>query len=287
MELLAEEVSQCLFAKGYCVLKICQDAAAVEAAVASVKELHNEEELKRLPTEVEEGYLGFGGRGKVTFLEDGDHNVNQTIRSNDAFLTSLVYSMLPYSSDTLGGIADQRTQALLSLWLKDDEFSEYPSPFPDDKVLGTYLNTFDRALLKAVHFMGPTPMMVKLTAKEVQDNPLPCPPSDTKIQAPANTILLFNPQCLDMSVNGDNSKDALTINVTFMKADQKPQVVGRWDSNEALATASKMGSPAGTQEKCCVHNLSTRLAACFDDPDFYRAGLTGGCDSCRVSEVPL
>lgn len=279
-DVLAHNVAKCLFDKGYCVLKVCnQDAAALEDAVTSMKELHNDDELKRLPTEVEEGYLGFGGRGKVFWLEEGDLNVSKAIRANDQFLTSLVYSMLPYSSDVLGGIADQRTQALVSLWLKDDEYSEYPSPFPDDKALGTYLNTFDRGLLKAVHFMGPSPIMVKLTAKDVQDEPLPSPPVDVKIQGSVSTILLYKPQCLDMAVSGDNNKDALTINVTFLKADQKPEVVGRWDSTAALSISSQIGPPSGTLEKCAVHNLSTRLAAGFDDPDYYRAGLTGGCDT--------
>jgi len=235
--------------------------------------------LKRLPTEVEEGYLGIGARGKVTWVEEGDFSLDPTIRANDQFLSDLVYSMLPYSSDCLGGIAEQRTPALLSLWLRDDEYSEYPSPFPDDKVLSEYLQTFDRSLLKAVHFMGPAPVGVKLSVKHDQDDPLPSPPEDVRIQADANTIVLFKPQHLDMAVSGDNNKDALSINVTFMKADTKPQVVGRWDNTDALTIAGKVGAAAGTLEKCCIHNLSTRLAAGFDDPDFYRAGLTGGCDT--------
>jgi polyketide synthase-associated protein len=277
LNFLAEEVSQCLFAKGYCVLKICQAASDVEASVATMKDMHDGEELKRLPTEVEEGYLGFNGRGKVTWLEEGDLSVDPTIRRNDLFLTSLAHSLLPYSPDVLGDVADQRTQALLSMWLRDDEIAEYPSPFPDDKVLGTYLNTFDRALLKAVHFMGPSPIMVKLTEKDAQ-NALPCPAEDVRIKGEANTILLYKPQCLDMSVSADNDKDALSISVTFMKAEQKPMVVGRWDTAASL-NVGEIGAPSGTLEKCCVHNLSSRMAANWDDPEFYNAGLTGGCDS--------
>jgi len=86
---------------------------------------------------------------------------------------------------------------------------------------------------------------------------------------------------LDLSVSADrkSQEEALTMSVTFMKPDKKPDVVGRWDSPDALAISSGIGAPVGTLEKSSVHNLSTRLAANWDDPDFYRAALTGGCDS--------
>merc|ERR1712232_725831 len=132
-------------------------------------------------------------------MGDGDLSVDKTIKENDTFLSNLVFSMLPYSTDALGGLAEERTNALVSLWLRDDELSEYPSPFPDDKMLSNYLNTFDRGLLKAVHFMGPEPMMVRLTAKSTEDEALPSPPEDLKLQVSPNTILLFKPKSLDMT----------------------------------------------------------------------------------------
>jgi polyketide synthase-associated protein len=273
IDLLAEEASKCLFSKGYCILQLCEESSKTEEAVASMQELHNIEKLMRLPAEVEEGYLGIGAKGRVAWLKD-DLEVSESIKTSDNFLTSLAYAMLPYSSDALGGIAEQRTPALLSLWLSDSDLAEYPVPFPDDQVLGTYLNTHHRGLLKAMRFMGPDTASVILSSKE--DAALPCPPNGVQIDATRNTIVLLRPKCLEVAVSGS---EYLVSTVTFMESESTPQIVGRWDVASALDTLPFTGASRPAFECCSIANLSTRLHASWDDPDYYRAGLTGGCDA--------
>jgi hypothetical protein len=188
-------------------------------------------------------------------------------------MTSLAYALMPYSSDSLGGIAEQRTPALLSLWLSDADMAEYPNPFADDKTLGTYLNTYHRGLLTAVRFMGPDTAPVSLTAKEK----LPSSVEETKVMGGPNTILLFRPKCLDMAVSAGS--EYLSMSVTFMSAEKTPEILGRWDVAAALSTKTQTGPAKPARETCCVANTATRLHACWDAPEHYRAGLTGGCDA--------
>jgi polyketide synthase-associated protein len=276
MDVLADEAAKCLFSKGYCVLQVC-DGSSCDEAVAFMRGLGDESHLTRLPEEVEEGYLGLGAKGKVAWFED-DLPVEASLKAADDFMTTLAYAMLPYSSDAVGGVAEQRTAALLSLSLTNADVSEYPSPFADDKVLGTYLNTFNRGLLKAVHFMGPATVSVLLASKEDEDS-LPDPPSSVAIEAGPGTILLFRPKSIDMKVAP--SSEYLSMTVTFMEAEKTPQIVGRWDAADSLNTMSKKYPSRPGKECCSIVNTSTRLGAQMDDPDFYNAALSGGID-CAV-----
>lgn len=77
---LGEEISQCLFEKGFCVLRLSQDGAAVKA----MQDLAEDGQLGRLPEEVEEGYLGLGGKGRILWLDpESKQNFHQALVSLD------------------------------------------------------------------------------------------------------------------------------------------------------------------------------------------------------------
>ena len=56
--ILGEEMSQCLFEKGFCILRLCEGTGG--EAIKAMQDLAEDGQLGRLPEEVEEGYLGSG-----------------------------------------------------------------------------------------------------------------------------------------------------------------------------------------------------------------------------------
>merc|ERR1719247_1732049 len=113
--------------------------------------------------------------------------------------------------------------------------------------------------------MGPDVASLTLTAKEK----LPSSVEESKVMAGPNTILLFRPKVMDLAVSAGS--EYLSMSVTFMSAEKTPEILGRWDVAAALSTKSKMGPLKPPKETCCVVNASTRLHACWDDPEHYRA----------------
>ncbi|CAE8610660.1 unnamed protein product, partial [Polarella glacialis] len=152
---LAEEMSACLFEKGFCVLKVCQSLTDTARAVEVLHALGEDGTLGRLPEEVEEGYLGSCGRGKVMWLDPDKLETvhHQVLRACDQNLSYLASVLQPCSSDALGAAIDERTPALVSLSFDSDEEEDYPQPVADDKLLGDFLGTWRRGLVRVIHFL--------------------------------------------------------------------------------------------------------------------------------------
>lgn len=283
-EVLGEEISSCIAEKGFCVLKICQDAQAVARAVDCMRDLAQDAKLSRLPEEVEPGYLGTGNRGKVIWMEDGNPNApkDPTLKANDVFLSRLVFGIMKDPTNALGKDVQARTPALVSLSLLPGEEGEYPFPFSDSQLLGTFLKTWRRSVLKAVHFMGPGTATVSL--EKSGDVRLPVEQESVQIAAGPNTIVLFRTACFDYVC--DVRGESLSITTTFMEADVK--LTPMTSSLNGVDLASLTDLPGVKPPAAdCIHvvNTSTRLAAGMDRSEIYDYGLTNGIDV--AVEIPI
>ena len=58
---------------------------------------------------------------------------------------------------------------MLSLSLEEEEEEDYPQPPADDKILGDFLSTWRRGLVRVVQFVGPNSTAVELETKEGPD----------------------------------------------------------------------------------------------------------------------
>mmetsp|Transcript_141900 Transcript_141900/g.441167 ORF Transcript_141900/g.441167 Transcript_141900/m.441167 type:complete len:943 (-) Transcript_141900:57-2885(-) len=282
---LAEEVATCLFEKGFCVLRLCQSAGDAERTVQAVKEAGDEGRLGRLPQEVEEGYLGSGGRGKVIWLDpdEPDMVLDELLDLNDRNISRLAAIFQPFSEDAVGRCVEERTPALVSLTLLEEEEEDYPYPMADDKTLADFLGTWRRGLVRAVHFMGPAPCDVML---EGRDGPkisgLPERQESVGIQAVPNTLLLFRPDCYAYSCAPES--EILTMMASFLSA--APQfTLTSWEGDTELLNAIVGGPPPPSwPEHINVMNCNTRLGAGWDDPEMMHGALSNGCDT--VIEIP-
>merc|ERR1712216_937469 len=198
------------------------------------RDMGNDGLLARLPEEVEEGYLGAGGRGKIAWMdpENRDSPVDELLQRNDMNMGFLAQLLQPYSEDITGKCLDERTPGLVSLSLTDDEEPEYPFPVADDAILGEFLSVYRRSLIKCVHWMGPGVAKVTLLKREgAASEKLPFKDDTFKIDAGPNTIILYNPACYDMQVECD--EESLSISCSFVQ--EAPQMVfASFDGDVAL-----------------------------------------------------
>nr|AQS99197.1 type I polyketide synthase [Gambierdiscus polynesiensis] len=282
-DLLAEEIASCLFEKGFCVMRVCQRREDVEQAFLSVKELAHAGKLQRLPEEIEEGYLGNGNRGKIAWLDPDDKDTQHgLLKKSDAFISTIAALIQPFCADTIGKTVDERSPGLLSLSLTDDEEADYPPQDATDAILGSFLGTWRRSLLRVVHFMGPGTGAVTLEVSEEGDGKsLPFKQETVDINALPNTILIFRKGVFNYSCHYE--EESLSLSSEFLEQ-TGPLVVTEWDGDARWLRFGE-GPPGPNEENINVVNLSSRLMACWDEPEMYRSGLYGGCDAGQL--IPI
>mmetsp|Transcript_67468 Transcript_67468/g.156609 ORF Transcript_67468/g.156609 Transcript_67468/m.156609 type:complete len:957 (+) Transcript_67468:179-3049(+) len=284
---LGFELASCIMEKGFCVVKICQNAGALQQTVDRIRTMGEEGTLTRLPEEVEEHYLGVGCRGKVTWL---DYELKElasdaVLTGNDANLSYISQAFQPFSSDILGDWVDERTPALVCLSLTDDEEPEFPFPEPDDVVLGNFLQTHRRSLLRMVHFMGPGTASVVLEVKD--DEKVASMPkglsTSLALSAAPNTILLFRPDAYEYSCE---VPDETLMLVTNLLSPAPQMFLRSLEGDTSWLNKSGQGPPPPPgKENLYVINSVCRFPAFFDDQWSMFSGLKSACDA--VVEIPL
>mmetsp|Transcript_33145 Transcript_33145/g.98687 ORF Transcript_33145/g.98687 Transcript_33145/m.98687 type:complete len:945 (-) Transcript_33145:110-2944(-) len=283
-DLLAEEIASCLFEKGFCVLKVCEKRESAERAFEAMKALAEAGKLQRLPEEVEEGYLGVGNRGKIAWMDpdDRDSPQDELLKKSDNFMSTLAALIQPFCADTTGKAIDERAPGLISLSLTDEEESEYPPQDADDRVLGSFLGSWRRSVLKIVHFFGPETAAVTLTPSDEGDaKTLPFKPDTVDLNCEPSTVLIFRTGTFDYSCTFE--KESLSLSSALLEQVSE-LVVTDWDGSADWLRYDD-GPGNNSQEGVNVVNLSSRLMACWDEPEMYRAGLMGGTDA--GVEIPL
>nr|AQS99241.1 type I polyketide synthase [Gambierdiscus excentricus] len=272
---LADEIAACLFEKGFCVMRICQSTDEVSQTFQAMREMAEAGKLQRFPEELEEGYLGANNRGKVAWLDptDKDSPKDPLLDKNDAFLSKLAALVQPYCADMLGKQIDERTPALMSLSLTDEEEPEYPPADSDDAALGQFLSIWRRKLLHVVHFMGPESCNVTLDSTGA--GALPSKQDAVEIEAEPNTILIFRPGCFNYECR--TGEETLSLTCAFLEQTSQLTLFD-WEGDPAFLFTGE-GPPGPVGEQLEVVNMATRLMSNYDEAGAYNAGLYGACDS--------
>eukprot|EP00913_Durusdinium_trenchii_P005471 g5099.t1 len=295
-KILGGEISTCLMEKGFCVVRICQSARLAQGAWQRMKDLSDMQRLQRFSEEVEQGYLGFGCRGRVAWMDSGeldqetartavDHalRLSEVVGSNNANLSLLAQSMQPYAGDVLDGQLESRTPGLVCLTSDSSGDSEYPYPEANDESLGAFLQTWRRTLARAVHFMGPYPADLELDAREtVKASKVPNLLENVKIRAVPNTILLFRPDIYDYTCAAP--KDTLMLITNYLAA--VPEMVSGNIQGDTDWLLKEDGPPPPVgNDQIHVINTVARLPGCCDSQWHNWSALRSGTDT--IVQVPI
>eukprot|EP00439_Symbiodinium_sp_Y106_P047823 s4308_g6.t1 len=283
-KIMGGEISTCLMEKGFCVLRICQSARLAQQALLRMKDLGSMNRLSRFPEEVEQGYLGFSCRGRVAWLDSAtDLDQDPALKSNDANLSYLAQSIQPYAGDVLDGQLDSRTPGLVCLTIDGATDSEYPCPEANDESLGTFLQTWRRSLVRAVHFMGPFPSEVELDARETpKAGKVPGLIENMKITAAPNTVLLFRPDVYDYTCAAP--KDTLMLITNFLAA-VPDMVFGDIQGDTDWLLKEEGPPPPVGSEHIHVMNTVARLPGNCDSQWHNWAALKSGTDT--IIQIPI
>mmetsp|Transcript_44821 Transcript_44821/g.116019 ORF Transcript_44821/g.116019 Transcript_44821/m.116019 type:complete len:957 (+) Transcript_44821:89-2959(+) len=282
---LGQEIATCLLEKGFCVLRNCQSNSFLESTLETLREMGDDGKLARLPEEVEEGYLGNTLRGKVVWLDGKNQDLakDTLLWGSDGLHSHLAGVLQPYSVDVLDDPIDERTPAMVCLTLTDDEEPEYPSPEADDKALGTFLETWRRSLVRAVHFIGPATANVQL---ECRDTPKAAGLSKLQamvnVEAVPNTILLFRPDIYDYSCECPQ-ETLMTISNFLIPV---PIIaLSEIEGDTDWLKEQEGPPPPSGPEHIYVLNSVQRLPANFDNQWSYYSGLVSATDA--VVKIPI
>mmetsp|Transcript_27194 Transcript_27194/g.63297 ORF Transcript_27194/g.63297 Transcript_27194/m.63297 type:complete len:935 (-) Transcript_27194:41-2845(-) len=285
MDFLTQELDNCMVEKGFCVVRTSHNTDVLAGALASMQMLGEESLLSRLPEEVEEGYLGIGGKGKVVWLD----SENAALKASDSLtslqdeLSELAEAYQPYSMDTLGQLLAERSLALASLSLVGLDEEEYPYPIADDKALGDFLQMWRRSLLRAVLFLGPGQAEVTLTKKDDLAENLPLDVEEVKVVCPPNTLLVYMPSRYQYSIETVPNEEVLALTVCYLSAGPVFELMPYECDPKLLSNLASGPSPPGAPEVSVVA-CSARLAGGLDDADQFRWCMDMGGDT--VIEIP-
>jgi polyketide synthase-associated protein len=292
-QVLADETANCLLEKGFCVLRLVQNPASVEDSSKCILDQH-EQKLFRLPEEVEEHYLGT--RGKAMWLDADQSGVkDDLVRSADESISGLASLLQPYVEDNVGAVISERTPALLSMSFADQEEDEpaWVRPPADDKVLGTFLGTWRRQVLKVFRFLGPGETTVKLARKEGANVRLPLLGEDEEpeIIATPGTLLVYRTGCFAAECVAEEAR-AITITASFLKP--APSLLFESSSGDAESLLFENTGPPppkiglGDENVLGYANimaLGVRIAGNCNCPEDMFAFLMGCTDGC--SRIPF
>jgi len=214
---LGDTLAECLSSKGFCVMKIVQGTDDLERSFGHMKEMEEEGKFGRLAQEVEEGYLGKGGRGKVMWLdpESGSLSPDSTVQMNDGNISNIAEILLPYSENALGTAVTERTPALVCLSMTDSDEVEYESPAATSGMIEEYYSTWCRGVLRVVHFMGPAKGKATLTLKA--GAPISGLEDSYEVSAPGNTILLVREDTYEYGYEEPEDGEACWLTAFLLK----------------------------------------------------------------------
>mmetsp|Transcript_69319 Transcript_69319/g.129473 ORF Transcript_69319/g.129473 Transcript_69319/m.129473 type:complete len:958 (+) Transcript_69319:48-2921(+) len=283
---VGDEIKACFMEKGFCVLKVCESSDKALPTLEMLRGLAADCQMERLAEEVEEGYLGQGCSGKVMWLDFEKENLasDPCLSGIDQTFAYLAQVIQPHSEDVLGYALAERTPSLICLTLQEGEDAEFPYPIADDKILGEFLGTWHRTLVKAVQFVGPAPRKVALRSKDGNKGTTSLL-EEFEMNGSAGTILLFRPDCYEYSCEAasDPYGEALMLISHFCL--EKPLLVFSELQGELAWLSASGGPPAPSGECLAVMNCVERLPANIDSKAMFTSALFGGTDC--VTKIPL
>eukprot|EP00434_Breviolum_minutum_P031041 symbB.v1.2.027455.t1/scaffold2821.1/size70050/1 len=267
---LGEALSNSLLERGFCVLRIIQRDDDLQQMQHTMKQFDTDGRLCRLATEVEEGYLGKGGRGKVMWLDPEDPSVpnGSVLRRNDANITSLAEILQPFAEDVLGAPIAERTPAMACMSMTDAEEAVYEHPTASDTIIEEFYGNWARSVLRVVHFMGPGECKVELSCKE--DAPLKRVDESYEITAGPNTILVVRQDTFDFWCDEpEDESDAFWLQAFLLRAGPSWTMGDLVDGDLSLLVSRGEGPPPPSGPDV-VAVVALSLQACGKMTDHHK-----------------
>lgn len=281
---LGEELAAALEEKGFCVIKVIQTEQDRNDACDALREADAEGKFGRLAEEVEEGYLGKGGRAKVMWLDpDSAGTLSDTgVGKNDDMLTSIAEVLQPYCEDCLTCPIAERTPALLCMSMTEDDEAEYENPVATNSVIEEFYSVWCRSVARLIHFMGPEKGWITLVRK---DTAPVTEAQDVTVGASPNTIIVFREDTFEYTYEEPTEGESCWLQSFLLKPGAQFELSGDFEGNVDLLQDVAEGPPPPTQDVCTVCAFGIQAAGGMRDHHTEWIMYTAGTDA--HLEMPL
>jgi len=281
---LMDTLKSSLSDKGYCVLRVLQREEDRKEAFQSMQQADAEGLLGRLAQEVEEGYLGKGGRAKSMWMDPDMPGLpwDGAVCQSDHHLTLLAELMEPCAQDVLGVALAERSPALVCMSMNDSQEQEYESCQATDRMIEEYYGTWSRTAMRAISFLGPGTGVSMLNVKKDAPSRFDQPP--VEIAAAPGTIILFREDAFEYSYEEPPAEDACWLISFFLKA------APNWDFGELEGDLDVFetpinGPPPPKSNQVAVVSMSIQCAGAMNDHHAEWCAYMAGVDGQR--EMPF
>jgi len=194
-DILGYDLSACISAKGYAVVKVLMSEGDTKGMMAAATKLDEDMKFSRLAPEFERGYLGVEGTGKVVHVDPQDEGTPSYVKDSplwavDQNFNAITGIISPYTTTQLGFDVYSRSATLLHLPLASGDEDKYTPADIEDGEAESYMHMMCRKSLTLIQFAGPGTGTMKL---------IPYAPSNAvgeafpeiKLTTDAHTVVLF------------------------------------------------------------------------------------------------
>jgi len=276
---ISEVMKKSLTDKGFCAIRVLQSSAGVEQAATVVREATKDtKSFGRLASEVEEGYLGRGGRARVTWIDGEDETlVGRALSSYDNSLSILAEILQGECESFSGKVVTERTPAMVCVTLPAALEDDFPSMRATSQELLEFYSTWTRGVVRLILYLGPEPGTVVLTRKS--NSPQKALAEECVFEAPASTLLILREDCYDYALEEPIEGECVWMQTFLLEPAAEWNLDGEFTGDTSIMRPVADGPPPPDQDLVAVCAVSLQAGANMMDCKKEWSGYVSGVDA--------
>mmetsp|Transcript_19000 Transcript_19000/g.44339 ORF Transcript_19000/g.44339 Transcript_19000/m.44339 type:complete len:954 (+) Transcript_19000:72-2933(+) len=280
-----EAMTKALTDKGFCAIRVLQSSSGVEQAAAEISEAAKDKRsFGRLASEVEEGYLGRGGRARVTWLGGADTtSVASTLSSYDNSLSIIAELLQSVCESFSGKMVTERTAAMVCVTLPAAMEDEFPSTRATSQELLEFYSTWTRGVLRLILFLGPEPGTVVLTRKP--NSAQRSIAEECVFEAPASTLLILREDCYEYALEEPIEGECVYMQTFLLEPAAEWNLDGEFTGDTSIIRPISDGPPPPDADLVAVCAVALQAGANMMDCKKEWTAYCSGVDA--HLEMPL
>mmetsp|Transcript_43343 Transcript_43343/g.114654 ORF Transcript_43343/g.114654 Transcript_43343/m.114654 type:complete len:938 (+) Transcript_43343:82-2895(+) len=260
-EVMGSEITDSLKQKGHAICKVFMSPEDMESMCSTADRCVAEGAFSRLSSELEPGYLGVEGTGKILAVELEDPDTAHFVRTSslslaEDALASIGPILRPFTSEHFGFDIFSRSTTMMSLPLGPDDDAAYSPPDLENEDASNFLSMMWRAKLMAILNAGPSNATLTLISKKTGA-------FERVVTVKPGTIAIFQVDRFRFSYRPEGK--ALTLQ-TFYLTEPREYALDQITGDITGLTSGVSGAPPPRGENVSVVSMATRYAFGCDEP---------------------
>lgn len=259
-QVMGRELTDTVSRKGFALCKLFVSAADLEDMVSTSDRLAEEGAFSRLAAEIEPGYLGRDGAGKIVSVDFDAVDTaafvkDSALRIFDDSIARIGTLMRPHTETQLGFDLYSRSSTMIALPFDDDE-DAYVAPDLDNEEAATYLKMMWRAKVMVLVNAGPSSATMTFIPKLRGDK-------EPTVTVEPGMLVVFSVDRYKFAYRPHGK--AMAMSSLFLDAPMQ-YTLENLRGDLSILTGSNSGAPPPKTEHIPVVSMGTRYAFGVDEP---------------------